>query len=67
LWLTEAEWKALIPASPRPGDRHEVPAAIQKRFYGTIGIDYMEGSVSALPTRKSTMSSRSNFVSGRTS
>lgn len=56
LWLTEREWKSLIPASPRQGDRTEVAPAIQKRFYSTIGIDYMEGSVSALPVRKSTMS-----------
>jgi hypothetical protein len=55
LWLTESEWKSLIPANPKPGDRQEILAPIQKRFYGTIGIDYMEGSVSALPTRKSTM------------
>ena len=55
LWLTEAERTSLIPANPKPGDRHEVAEAIQKRFYSTIGIDYMEGSVSALPTRKSTM------------
>ena len=27
LWLTEAERKSLIPANPRPGDRHEVAAA----------------------------------------
>jgi hypothetical protein len=56
LWLTESEWKSLIPANPRPGDRQEVTAPIQRRFYGTIGIDYMEGSVSALPTRNSGMS-----------
>src|SRR5262249_27456474 len=56
LWLTESEWKSLVPANPRPGDRNEVARAIQKRFYSTIGIDYMEGSVSALPTRKTTMS-----------
>jgi hypothetical protein len=55
LWLTDAERKSLIPANPKQGDRHDVAAAIQKRFYNTIGIDYMEGSVSALPTRKSTM------------
>ncbi|HYT94408.1 MAG TPA: hypothetical protein VEL76_37180 [Gemmataceae bacterium] len=56
LWLTESERKSLILANPRPGDRHEVAEPIQKRFYSTIGIDYMQGSVSALPTRKSTMS-----------
>lgn len=55
LWLTEAERKSLIPANPKAGDRQEVALPIQKRFYSTIGIDYMEGSVSALPTRKSTM------------
>ena len=55
LWLTESEWKSLIPASPRAGDQSEVAAPIQKRFYSTIGIDYMEGSVNSLPTRKTTM------------
>lgn len=56
LWLTETERKSLIPANPKLGDTSEVAPSIQKRFYSTIGIDYMEGSVSALPTRKSTMS-----------
>lgn len=56
LWLTESEWKSLIPANPRPGERNEVAQPIQKRFYSTIGIDYMEGSVSALAARKTTMS-----------
>jgi hypothetical protein len=54
-WLTQSEKESLIPADPRPGDRHEVARPIQKRFYGTVGIDYMEGSVSALPTRESSM------------
>jgi hypothetical protein len=55
LWLTEAEWKSLIPAEPKPGDRSDVAASIQKRFYSTIGIDYMEGSVDSLPARQTTM------------
>ncbi|HUE72061.1 MAG TPA: hypothetical protein VMP01_14335 [Pirellulaceae bacterium] len=55
LWLTEAEWKSLIPADPRPGAKVEASAAIQKRFYGTLGIDYMEGSVNSLPVRESTL------------
>ena len=55
LWLTESERKSLIPANPQPGDRLDVAQPIQKRFYSTVGIDYMEGSVSALPTRMSTM------------
>jgi hypothetical protein len=55
LWLTAAERKSLIPADPKPGDKCEVAEAIQKRFYGTIGIDYMEGSVNSLPVRASKM------------
>ena len=55
LWLTESEWKSLIPANPTAGDRVEVAPAIQKRFYSTIGIDYMEGSVNSLPARRTTM------------
>ena len=55
LWLTEAERTSLVPLDARPGDKHEVAPAIQKRFYGTIGIDYMEGSVNSLPVRSSTM------------
>jgi hypothetical protein len=55
LWLTEAEWKSLIPADPRPGDKSDVASAIQKRFYSTIGIDYMEGSVNSVPLRESTL------------
>jgi hypothetical protein len=53
--LLAVQLKALIATNPKLGERHEVPQPIQKRFYGTIGIDYMEGSVSALPTRRSTM------------
>jgi hypothetical protein len=32
LWLTEAEWKSLVPASPRRGDRLPLPAAIAERI-----------------------------------
>jgi hypothetical protein len=31
MWLTEAEWKSLLPASPRQGDKAPVPAAITDR------------------------------------
>jgi hypothetical protein len=55
LWLTDAERTSLVPHDAHPGDRREVAVAIQKRFYGTIGIDYMEGSVNSLPVRRSTM------------
>jgi hypothetical protein len=32
LWLTEAEWKALIPARPRKGDRQPLPAPLVERI-----------------------------------
>ncbi len=52
-WLTADERKSLVPGDPRPGDVIQVGAAIQRRFFSTIGIDYMEGSVNSLPTRDS--------------
>ncbi len=55
LWLTEEEWKSLVPAQAKPGNRIAVAAEIQRRFYCTIGIDYMEGSVNSLPARDMTM------------
>ena len=55
LWLTEAEWRLLIPEKPGPGKEFAVPAEIQRRFFSTLGIDYMEGSVNALPVRSSEM------------
>ena len=55
LWLTESERKSLVPARPQVGEKHDVSTAIQKRFYSTIGIDYMEGSVNSLPARETTM------------
>ena len=58
LWLTEAEWRSLIPANPDAGTLIEVPEEIQRRFFSTIGIDYMEGSVNALPVRESAMTLR---------
>lgn len=33
LWLTEAEWKSLVPASPRKGDAREVPAPVRMRIF----------------------------------
>jgi hypothetical protein len=44
VWLTEAEWKSLVPAKPQPGDEFAVPDAIQKRLFryhlvnGTFGL-----------------------------
>ncbi|HVE40968.1 MAG TPA: hypothetical protein VNM14_13825 [Planctomycetota bacterium] len=56
LWLTEAEWTSLLPADPKKGDRAEVALPIQRRFFSTIGIDYMEGSVNALVPRETALS-----------
>ena len=58
LWLTEAEWRSLIPPELEPGSKHPVAEPIQRRFFSTIGIDYMEGSVNALPVRESAMTLR---------
>jgi hypothetical protein len=55
LWLTEKERRALIPAEPKAGDRAPVAAAVRSRFFSTIGIDYMEGSVNALPVREAVL------------
>lgn len=55
LWLTETEWRSLIPKGSVVGTEITVPKEVQRRFYCTIGIDYMEGSVNALPLRESTM------------
>jgi hypothetical protein len=55
LWLTEREWKSLIPANPTAGSRNGVARAIQKRFYSTLAIEYMDGSVNSLPARDKTM------------
>jgi hypothetical protein len=33
MWLSEAEWKSLMPAAPRRGESFPVPAAIAGRFF----------------------------------
>jgi hypothetical protein len=33
LWLTESEWKSLLPARPRKGDKIPVPAGIRDRIF----------------------------------
>jgi hypothetical protein len=55
LWLTQAEWQSLVPGDPRPGAKAEVAEEIQKRFFSTIAIDYLEGSVNALKPRGTRM------------
>src|SRR5262245_22193358 len=32
LWLAEPEWKALIPGTPRAGDKVEIPEAVRQRI-----------------------------------
>lgn len=32
-WLTEAEWKSLVPANPAPGTKFPVPDPIKKRIF----------------------------------
>jgi hypothetical protein len=64
LWLTKAEWKALLPAPLEVGQTIEVATAVQRRFFSTIGIDYMEGSVNALVPRETTMSITVTGVEG---
>lgn len=54
LWLTEDECRSLLPNKWHPGEQSAVSKEIQRRFFSTIGIDYMEGSVNALPVREST-------------
>ena len=55
LWLTLEEHLSLRPKEASVGATVEVPKDIQHRIFSTIGIDYMEGSVNALPTTKSSM------------
>lgn len=52
LWLREAEWKTLVPDSPAVGDTYRVAQNIQKRFFSTALIDFMEGSVNSLAPRE---------------
>lgn len=53
LWMTKEERLSLLPKDPQPGMYFDVPDAIQQRFFRTIGIDYMEGSIAALEIRDS--------------
>lgn len=55
LWLTKKERDSLLPKDAKKGEHLEVAAPIQKRFFSTIGIDYMEGSVHSLTPRKTSM------------
>ena len=39
LWLTEAEWRSLIPANPVPGERRPLPRAVHDRLVRFYAID----------------------------
>ncbi|HZT81442.1 MAG TPA: hypothetical protein VFA26_14535 [Gemmataceae bacterium] len=43
LWLTEAEWKALIPADPKKGGERPVPAAVVERIARFHLVDNTRG------------------------
>jgi hypothetical protein len=43
LWLTEAEWKTLVPANPKPGDQFPLPPAIGERIARFHLIDNTRG------------------------
>jgi hypothetical protein len=45
MWLTEAEWKSLVPAQPRIGDTFAVPDGIRKRLCRFHLIDSTFGLV----------------------
>jgi hypothetical protein len=64
LWLTEEETRSLVPADLRDGSRVDATSRIQKRLFGTLGIDYMEGSVNSLAVRESSLTLTVESVSG---
>ncbi len=43
LWLTEAEWKALVPADPKQGSTADIPAAVRERILRFHLIDNTRG------------------------
>jgi hypothetical protein len=46
LWVTEAEWRALLPADPKNGDKVAVPETLMRRFY-LYGLHIYASSESA--------------------
>jgi hypothetical protein len=50
-WLTEAEWQSLLPATPRPGARQQVAAAIQDRLIRRYLIDLVRVGGNGGPRR----------------
>jgi hypothetical protein len=43
LWLTETEWKSLVPADPKPGDQFALPDAVGERIARFHLIDNTRG------------------------
>jgi len=53
LWLTEAEWKSLVPADPRKGDQHAAPQAIRDRIFRFyLNNRFQGGPGDSLPWRR---------------
>jgi hypothetical protein len=40
LWLTQEEWKALVPARPEVGAKVEIPATVTRRILGLHACDF---------------------------
>jgi hypothetical protein len=51
VWLTESEWRSLIPASPEPGARQAVAAPIQDRLIRRYLIDLVRVGGNGGPRR----------------
>ena len=55
LWLTKQEKESLIPQRAKKAASFLIAPEIQRRFFGTLGIDYTEGNARALKVRDSQM------------
>jgi hypothetical protein len=51
VWLTEEEWRSLVPTDLKAGQRHEIPAAIQMRLVRRYLIDLVRVGGNGGPRR----------------
>lgn len=51
MWLAEAEWKSLVPADAKKGDRFPLPDRLRKRMCSKHAVQYMIGSTGEVPLR----------------
>lgn len=49
LWLTETEWRAMVPAQPQVGNRVEVPGPVRSRILGLHACDFHPVSSAGRP------------------